>query len=288
MEHFDVSTADRPSGIAETPVNNEAYSSGVSWAAVIGGAFVAAALSLILLALGTGLGLSSISPWSNVGASASTVSKVAIVWLILMQIIASAMGGYLGGRLRTKWVNVHTDEVYFRDTAHGFLVWAVALVITAGFLASAATSLVGRSATAQSAGVAATATGFPSDRRTVDPNEYFVDTLFRSDQPNPGRNDASARVEVGLILANALRQGDVPASDKTYLAELVAANTGITQSDAEKRVSEAFAEARQTADTARRAVAHSSYWLFLALLLGAFCASYAATIGGRQRDRVIG
>jgi hypothetical protein len=289
MEHFDVSTADGPSGVAETLVNNnEAYSSGVSWAAVIGGAFVAAALSLILLALGTGLGLSSISPWSNVGASASTVSKAAIVWLILMQIIASAMGGYLGGRLRTKWVNVHTDEVYFRDTAHGFLVWAVALVITAGFLASAATSLVGRSATAQSAGVAATAaTGFPSDRGTVDPNEYFVDTLFRSDHPNSGPNGASARVEVGLILANALRQGDVPASDKTYLAELVAANTGITQSDAEKRVSEAFAEARQAADTARRAVAHSSYWLFLALLLGAFCASYAATIGGRQRDRVI-
>jgi len=87
---------------------------------VIAGAFVAAALSLILLALGTGLGLSSVSPWSNVGASASTVSKAAIVWLIVMQVIASAMGGYLAGRLRTKWANIHNDEVYFRDTAHGF------------------------------------------------------------------------------------------------------------------------------------------------------------------------
>src|ERR1035438_6184862 len=144
------------SRFTETSVKNEAHSSGVSWAAVIAGAFVAAALSLILLALGTGLGLSSVSPWSNAGASASTVGKAAIVWLIVMQIIASAMGGYLAGRLRTKWANIHTDEVYFRDTAHGFLAWAVALVITAAFLASAATSMMGAaaqlSATASSTG----------------------------------------------------------------------------------------------------------------------------------------
>jgi hypothetical protein len=132
------------SGLAEASVNNkEAHSSGVSWAAVIGGAFVAAALSLILLALGTGLNVSSVSPWSNVGASASMIGTAAIVWLILMQVISSSMGGYLAGRLRTKWASIHTDEVYFRDTAHGFLAWAVALVITAAFLASAATSMMG-------------------------------------------------------------------------------------------------------------------------------------------------
>src|SRR5664280_3694072 len=139
--------ADRQTTLAELPGKNEAYSAGVSWAAVIGGAFVSASLALILLALGTGLGLSSVSPWSNLGASASTVGKGTIVWLILTQIMASALGGYLAGRLRTKWVNVHTDEVYFRDTAHGFLVWAVGMVITAAFLASAATSMVGGKAT---------------------------------------------------------------------------------------------------------------------------------------------
>ena len=53
--------------------NKEAHSSGVSWGAVIGGAFVAAAFYLILLALGAGLGLSAVSPWSSVGASASAV-----------------------------------------------------------------------------------------------------------------------------------------------------------------------------------------------------------------------
>src|ERR1700680_3342399 len=89
------------------------------------------------------MGLSSVSPWSNAGTSASRIGKGAILWLIIVQLIGSAMGGYLTGRLRTKWVSVHTDEVYFRDTAHGFLVWAVSLVITAAFLASAGTSLVG-------------------------------------------------------------------------------------------------------------------------------------------------
>src|ERR1035438_10481795 len=119
------------------------HSVGVSWPAVMGGAFVTAALSLILLSLGTGLGLSSISPWTNTGASASTIGAAAIVWVIMMQLIASAMGGYLAGRLRTKWVSIHSDEVYFRDTAHGFLAWAVAVVITAAFLASAAASMAG-------------------------------------------------------------------------------------------------------------------------------------------------
>src|ERR1700686_2697415 len=141
-------TAEHQSGLSDNFARNEAHASGVSWAAVIARAFVAAALWLILLALGTGMGLSSVSPWSNTQASASTIGKAGIVWLIIIQIIASAMGGYLAGRLRTKWATIHTDEVYFRDTAHGFLVWAVGLVVTAGFLASAATSMIGSAAMA--------------------------------------------------------------------------------------------------------------------------------------------
>src|ERR1700678_3822081 len=162
---------------AEHETKNEAHSSGVSWAAVFAGAFVAAALSLILVALGTGIGLSAISPWDGAGASASSVGKGAIVWLILTELIASSIGGYLAGRLRTKWVNVHTDEVYFRDTAHGFLVWAVGLVITASLLATAATSLAGGAAQRSavgSSGATVTAEGM------LNPNAYFVDTLLRS------------------------------------------------------------------------------------------------------------
>jgi hypothetical protein len=280
------STARSHTGLAETSVMNEAPASGVSWASVIGGAVVAAALSLILLALGAGLGLSSVSLWSNVGASASTIGTAAIMWLILTQVISSSMGGYLAGRLRTKWANIHTDEVYFRDTAHGFLAWSVALVVTAAFLTSAATYMVGGAASSAAGGVGFAAGG-QADERGLNSNEYFVDTLFRSESVRSDSNGASLHAEVGRIVANSLRQGSLSAADKRYLAQLVAARTGLSQTDAEKRVSDVVAEAQQAADTARQAVAHALLWVFLALLTGAFCASLAATIGGRQRDHVV-
>ncbi len=272
---------DRQFSSAEIPDKNESYSSGVSWAAVIGGAFVSASLALILLSLGTGLGFSAISPWSNVGASASTVGKGAIAWLILTQILASAMGGYLAGRLRTKWADVHTDEVYFRDTAHGFLVWAVGLVITASLLATAATSLAGGPARRDATGsTAAAETGM------FNPSAYFVDTLLRSNGSVVSGNEIAVRGEVDRIFGHALSQGSIPPTDTTYLAQLVAARTGLSQTDAERRVSDVFGEAQQSAERARKALAHFSLWLFVALLSGAFCASYAGTIGGKQRDHV--
>jgi hypothetical protein len=275
-------TVERRSFAAEVPSKNESYSSGVSWAAVIGGAFVSASLALILLSLGTGLGLSSVSPWSNAGASATTIGKGAIGWLIVTQILASAMGGYLAGRLRTKWTNVHTDEVYFRDTAHGFLVWAVGLVLTAAFLASAATSLAG--GTVQRGPNVATVAAAESG--TFNPNAYFVDTLLRSNNSTQDRNDLTVRGDVERILSHALAQGAMSPGDKTYLGQLVSARTGLTQADAENRVSDVFGEAQQSADRNRKALAHLSLWVFIALLSGAFCASFAGTIGGRQRDYV--
>ena len=208
--------ASRPqASIVETSIRPEVYgpiearSSGVSWAAVVAGAFVSAALAVILLSLGTGLGLSSVSPWSGVGGSASAVGAAAIVWLILMQVISCSMGGYLAGRLRTKWASIHNDEVYFRDTAHGFLVWAVGLVITASFLASAAASMMGSSPSAPTltrAGESALASG------TLDryPNTYFVDRLVRSKPVSTDRDDAFLRSEAGIIFANALRAGYPP------------------------------------------------------------------------------
>jgi hypothetical protein len=269
--------ADRelPSNLART----QAYSSGVSWAAVVGGAFVAAALSLILLSLGTGLGFSAVSPWSNNGASASAIGSGAIVWLILTQILASALGGYLGGRLRTKWTGVHTDEVYFRDTAHGLLVWAVGIVITAGFLASAAASFAGIQKI-----VAVTDS---TQESSIDPAAYFVDTLLRGNGSAVEKADATERAEVSRIFAHDLHQGALPSGDQSYLAQLVSARTGLNPSDAEKRVTEVFGQAQGSADRIRKAIAHLSLWLFVALLSGAFCASYAGTIGGKQRDHVL-
>jgi hypothetical protein len=252
---------------------NESSTSGLSWAAITSGAFATAAMFLALLALGAGAGLSSLSPWSNSGASPSAVRVGALLWLTFVEILSCAIGGYVAGRLRTKWTDVHSDEVYFRDTAHGFLVWAVAFVVTVAFLASAATSMVGgdnRNLDARSSGSA-----------VVDTNRYFVDTLFRSN----GTADEAQRSEIGLIFAHSLRERELSDSDMNYVTDVVMARTGIPRSEAEKRVTDAFENDRQAADAARKAVAHSLYWLFVALLLGAFAASLAATLGGKQRDR---
>ena len=299
-------------------VRHEGHSSGVSWGAILAGAFAAAALALILLILGSGLGFSAISPWANEGASATAIGVAAIVWMVVVHLSSSAMGGYMAGQLRTKWVDVQTDEVYFRDTAHGLVSWAVGILFTAAFLTSAATTIVGGvaktgatavGAAAGAGGVAGMATGASgamqpkgtgadskgpgadSTRTGGDANAYLVDSLFRSDRPREG-DDSSLRQEAGRIFAHGLQQSEMPAADRTYLAQTIAARTGLSQPEAEKRVSDAVAQAkaaeqkaRQAADTARKAAAHMALWTFLALLIGAFTASYSATMGGRQRDR---
>ena len=270
---------------SEIVVKNDSHGSGVSWGAVIAGAFVASALSLALLALGTGIGFSAVSPWANAGASSSAIGWTAIIWLVLMQLIASSVGGYLAGRLRTRWISVHAHEVYFRDTAHGFLVWAVGLVITAAFLTSAATSLIGGAARASAN--SAEASGPSQSRSGVGANGYFVDTLLRTTTASSDQDNTSVRSEIGIVLANGLREGNMLPADRTYLAQVVAAKTGISELEAEKRVDDVFTRAREAADKVRKAIAHSMYWTFLALLVGAFCASFAATIGGKQRDSVI-
>jgi hypothetical protein len=301
-----VVAAHEPTWRVDGSAKNETLASGVSWPAVFAGAFAAAALSLILLALGTGLGFSAVSPWANSGASASTISGSAIFWMILMQIIAWGLGGYLAGRLRTKWAGIHTDEVYFRDTAHGFLAWAVGLVITAAFLASAASMLGGVARGGVNAATTSGVSAAETSGRAIDPSAYFIDAMLRATPaPAPaidasgvpqltanvpastGANSAAIRNEVAVIFANDLRQGSLSPEDRTYLGQVVAARTGISEADAEQRVANTFTQIQQAADAARKTTAHSLLWIFLALLIGAFSASLAATFGGAQRDHVV-
>jgi hypothetical protein len=255
------------------------HSSGVSWGAVVGGAFVAASVSLIMLALGAGFGLGVVSPWSNTGASSSAVGNAAICWLIAIQMISCALGGYLAGRLRTKWMAVHTDEVFFRDTANGFLVWAVGLVITVTFLVSAASTMAGGSGQRNDSNEEMAAT-----KGAAAVNAYFVDVLFRSDVHS--QVDGAVQAEAGRILALTLLQKDPRPADLAYLSKLVAAKTGLSLPDAEARVSQVVSDARQAEDNVRQATSRLLLWIFLALMIGAFSASYAATIGGKQRDHV--
>jgi hypothetical protein len=203
--------------------------SAVSWAAVIAGGVAAVAITLLLVALGTGIGLSSVSPWSSSNPSATTFTLLAAVWLIIVQWLSSGLGGYLAGRLRTKWTSLHTDEVFFRDTAHGFLAWALASILGAAFATSSVTSAVssaGRAISGVAGSAACTATQAAATQSSTS-DGYFLDTLFRKDQLDPNASSQDARAEAGRIVARSIANGNLDPNDRTYLAKLVAARTGI-------------------------------------------------------------
>jgi hypothetical protein len=267
------------------PNRTEASASGVSWAAVFGGAFATAALSLILLALGAGAGLSSLSPFSSSGLSTTAVGFGALIYLCITEIIASGVGGYLAGRLRTKWVDLHTDEVYFRDTAHGFLAWCVALVMSAAFLGAAAAGMVGASATANAS--AASNSGAAADTAALEANRYYIDSLFRGGKAASAADETAYKAEAAGVFAHTLANRTVlMPDDRNYVAGLVSAATGLNHSEAEARVTNAFERDQAALDQARKSAAHALYWLFVAMLLGAFTASFAATMGGHRRDHL--
>lgn len=304
---------------AIAPSNGEPHHSAVSWAAIFAGATAAAALSLILLMLGVGLGLSSASPWAQEGVSAETFGISSILWLTLTQLVAAGLGGYLAGRLRAQWLGTPADEVYFRDTAHGFLSWAIATLATAALLTSSIGTIVDRGVGAATdvaaAGTAAAAAasqdanhGHESDVNASNMGgiDYYVDRLFRQDVNGPSDLDSytlsnqdrsHTAAESTRIIVQALAAGQLASQDTQYLGKLVAQRTGLSQQQAEERVAEVFAEtqeslnaaeskAREAADEARKASIYATLWMFIALLIGAFVASLAATWGGRQRDAV--
>ncbi|MFV3403608.1 hypothetical protein ACNFIC_06595 [Pseudomonas sp. NY15463] len=280
---------------ADSVVVDNQSRSGVSWAAIFAGAAAAAAASLILVVLGAGLGLAATSPWADEGASAKALGISTIVWLLLTQIIASGLGGYIAGRLRVKWANLHGDEVYFRDTAHGFLSWAVATLVAAMLVLGTAGNLIGAGASAASqvVTVSAAAGGAAAAGNHNDSMGYFVDSLFRSEGPAPVSEDAANGVAARILAKGVANDGALPAEDCAYLAQLVAQRTRLTLPEAEARVDQVMAQvqqlkvqAKQAADKAASVAAWTALWTFVALLCGAFFASLAALFGGRLRDRV--
>jgi hypothetical protein len=236
----------------------------------------------VLLAFGSAMGFSAVSPWSNSGVSATTFSIAAGLYLIVVAMLASTVGGYMAGRLRPKWTRVPTYDVQFRDTAHGFLAWALATILGAAVLGGAATYLAGGATTGVAAGASAAAT-----QTAAAPSDYFVDMLFRP-APNSaarvqGATDATR--EARTIFARSLgRSDEFSSADRTYLAQLVSARTGLNQAEAERRVSEVLTQAKEAADKARKAAAALSIWLTTSMLAGAFSASLAALEGGQLRD----
>ncbi|WP_426109585.1 hypothetical protein [Pseudomonas sp. TWR1-1-4] len=278
--------------------------SGVSWGAIFAGAAAAAALSLILVLLGFGLGFSAVSPWADSGISAKGLGISTIVWLAFTQIVASGLGGYIAGRLRVKWANMHGDEVYFRDTAHGFLAWAVATLITAVLVVGSVSSVVsggvkaGASVAAGAASGITQASGSAAKGVNGGDFDYYVDSLFRDDRPAAVSDDAAHGVVARIFTRTLSNDGQLAPEDRAYLAQLISQRTNLSQADAEARIDKVYGDARkavedaklkakQAADTAAKVAAYTSLWTFVALLIGAFFASFAATFGGRRRDAVV-
>ncbi|CAN5307355.1 hypothetical protein BH10PSE9_BH10PSE9_11960 [soil metagenome] len=321
----------------------ESSASAVSWGAIIVGGVVSSAVAFLLFILGAGLGLSTASMLTTQTATALGVGT--IIWLIVTQWVSGGIGGYLTGRLRTKWVRVHSDEVFFRDTAHVFAAWALGVVVSMSILARGAAAViggVGSAATTVAASAVqggAQAAGQALSSPTTDD---YLDTLFRPAAPAAasaaaapaaapaaggapatapattvappasgapagtaapetpatpaaaagGRSTGDVRAEAGRILIRSMGSADpIPAADKTYLAQLVAARAGISQADAEKRIDDITAQAKaaadkakQVADDARKAAAALALFTFVSLLIGAFISSAAAAFGGNQRD----
>lgn len=276
-------------------VTPSSTASGVAWPAIFAGAVAAAAISVMLLIFGAGLGLTSVSPWPHNGVSVTTFTVLAAIWLVIVQWVSSACGGYIAGRLRTKWNAVHTDEVFFRDTAHGFLAWGLATVFVAGLL------------TLGSGAAVSTGAQLASDSAmTATSNNYYVNELFRQNVPAngvaatpdngsaamvTGLSDEQVRAQANTILAETAVTGSVSQADNAYLTQLVSGRTGLSPSDAQTRVNAVLAQqqsdmtkAKQAADAARKASAKAAIFTFVSLLIGAFIASVAGAIGGRLRD----
>jgi hypothetical protein len=263
-----------------------------SWSAIIAGAFVAIAVSLVLFALGSGLGFASISPWDGQGLSMTTFAVTTAIWLIVMQWLSSAVGGYIAGRLRTRWLGTHPHEVFFRDTAHGFITWAVATVVVASVLASSVLSALSGGAHVATNVAASAAQGTAG---TATPSYvYGLDRLFRPSDATAAvaQSGPDVRPEVTHVIVQAVASnGMVSDADRTYLASLVATRTGVSAAEAQTRVNEFIDTANQakdsvkaSADAARKAAAKTAIFTALALAVGAFIACLTAALGGKIRD----
>ena len=268
----------------------------LNWGAVIAGGVVASVATLVLMLVGSGLGFTMVSPWISQSASATTLVVSTAIWIVIVQWVSSCLGGYMAGRLRSRWALTSSDEVVFRDSAHGLLAWCIGTLVVVAVLTCAALGALGAGTRAVSnvAGGAVTAgaqatSGMPA-------NEYFVDSLFRSSDPArvnaPGaEGDAAAVGQATRILAQSIAAGEISNDDKAYLTTLVAARTGLPQAEAQRRIDEVWAsvqrakeKTQQAADKARKGAATTALLAALSLFIGAFIAAVSAILGGKLRD----
>ena len=253
---------------AHSPASSSFESSSyVEWPCIIAGTVAALAVSFVLLTFGSAIGLASVSPWTSTSGSVTAVTIGAGFWLLLVNVWAFALGGYLAARMRHRRVGATENEVNFRDGTHGLLVWSTAVVLAAVVAASAAASA------ARTAGAAASAL-----------TTTATDALLRSGRGTPEGRSEDVRAEFGRLLTTMTGRGTVLPADRTYLAEVVAARTGLAQPEAERRVDTIIAQLKDGANKARKAGIVVGFMLAATMLIGAAAAWWGASTGGRHRD----
>jgi len=257
--------------------------SGASWPAILAGAAVIAAMTLVALSLGVGLGMTVASPWGGTGVSATTFKVGTGIYFIVIAMIASGLGGHVTGRLRHRFTGIHDNETYFRDTINGFVAWAVALIAGAAFLASAAGGIVGSAAPVAAAAASSAAA------QNSGPAAGYVDRLLRPDASAPpatSQPESDPRPELVRLFAASIRdKQELNPNDRSYVVQVVARRTGLPPAEAEKRVNDVIAQAKSDLDAARKATLQLALWLTASLFMGAFAASIAAAEAGAFRDR---
>jgi hypothetical protein len=294
-------------GPAPATSATSAGASFVEWGAVLAGAFLAAAISFVLLTFGAAIGLSATSPWPNSGVSAKLIATLAVLWAMMQQIGAFMVGGYVAGRMRSRWHEPTQHEIEFRDGLHGGLVWAVGIVIgaalvmaTAGAAAKTGIDVAGRAAGAAS--VTALSTTEPMDavldsmlRPTTVAQAPSGSTPPAAAAPAPtasrARSTAASsdetRAEMARILASAVAGGSLSDQNRAYLAQIVVQRSGLSQQEAERRVNEAFTAAREAADKARKAAILTGFVTAASLIISFGAAWWAAIRGGQHRDNAV-
>lgn len=272
----------------------EPPSSVIDWPGVFVGVFISIAMSWLLLTFGSAVGLLAISPYTFTADEAGTLTIAAAAWFALTQIYSLALGAYIAARLRPRAEGPNRDELAFRDGVSGLAVWALAILlglIVAGMTATSA-ARTGAEAVGAAANMAA---------RGLD-NGYVVDLLFRpaaatqnaqqpaaaAPDPRTAAIDEPTRGIAARILVRALADGSINGGDKSYLAQLIASRTGMTQQEAEQRIDLTINEAKNTAlqaaEKTRKAAMSVGFWIvFITFTAGIACA-WAGTIGGHHRD----
>lgn len=273
------------------------------WPAILAGAAITSAISVVLSAFGSAIGLSLASPYD--GASPATHYVALTLWVLWVTILSFAAGGYVCGRLRHRSGDVTKEEVDMRDGAHGLVLWAISTLL---FIAVVGTSLYQVARTGAQTGAALVAQNALQQNRTGGqdsssllgaPIDRRVDELLRGDvaaglAPMNSMEDGSRQI-VSRILARGLVSGEVSNEDRAYLAQVVQSRSALTGVEAQRRVDTVVENVRQDHERAKAAVEQArklgvmlSFIAAAAMLIGASSAWGGAVYGGNHRDENVG